>query len=341
MHENIVKNIKLVIQQYSCLKNELYDKTYKSLKPLLREGNEWKGLSPKLKNFIDNNVTSLKNNYISEDRSCSYMCRGESEKYKEVYVLLKYYPDKTFNLKRLQLTRTNELLQAVNPQYHSCLLLDSSILPSIDEQFKQAALLKTLHVGNLQELLEDTELKIPIVMLKYYFRMLARMLEYMHFAGFCHWGIYSNKVKLNKMMFPVFRNIKKIHNVNNYLPGGLKCSYQLPPLYTADKVEGQLTPANKKAIDLYMLGVLIYRALLGVPHPYERQDSIKGTQQYNFDQLIISFSKERLEVMGWTLEEIEGSKSLLEGLLQIDPAKQLKAKDVVAHKWLKRDPTLH
>jgi hypothetical protein len=57
-------------------------------------------------------------------------------------------------------------------------------------------LLKTLHVGNLEELLEETDLQIPIVLLKYYFRMLARMLEHIHFTGFCHWGIYNNKVKL-------------------------------------------------------------------------------------------------------------------------------------------------
>ena len=104
---------------------------------------------------------------------------------------------------------------------------------------------------------------------------------------------------------------------------------------------GQITSANKKAIDLYMLGVLIYRALLGVPYPYGRQDSNQGTEQYNFTQLAISFSKERLEVMGWTLEEVEGSKSLLEGLLEVDPAKQMKPKDVVAHSWLARDPDLY
>ena len=104
---------------------------------------------------------------------------------------------------------------------------------------------------------------------------------------------------------------------------------------------GQITSANKKAIDLYMLGVLIYRALLGVSYPYGRQESINGTEKYNFNHLIINFSQERLESMGWTLDEVEGSKSLLEGLLQVDPAKQMKAKDAIAHSWLARDPALH
>jgi hypothetical protein len=45
--------------------------------------------------------------------------------------------------------------------------------------------------------------------------------------------------------------------------------------------------------------------------------------------------------MGWTLEEVKGAKTLIEGLIHLDPAQQLTGKEVLAHPWLKYDPTLH
>lgn len=125
------------------------------------------------------------------------------------------------------------------------------------------------------------------------------------------------------------------------MPGGPRCHYKLPPLYNADMKLDPIAPANKKAIDLYMLGVLIYRALLGVPFPYASKDVITGSCHYSFKPLDIIFPRERLELMGWTLEEVQGAKALLEGLLHVDPAKQMKIEDVVAHNWLARDPALH
>ena len=342
VHLKIVDSIKRVIEQFRSMKLEHYDKTYRSLKAMQSNEKEWTSFSSQLKAFIYDQVVGIRHNYIKEDQSCAYLCQGDSERYNGNYVILKYYPGNTIDLKKAELDRRSELVKAVNAENISFLLLDDSISASIDDKSKQAAVLKTLHTGNLEELLEQTDLQIPIVLLKYYFRMLARMLEHTHFAGFCHWGIYNNKVKLTPKLLPVVRNVGKLHNVNSFLHGGPKCRYRLPPLYTADLREGHITSANKKAIDNYMLGVLIYRALLGVPYPYGRQDSsYYGTEQYNFTELAIDFSTERLEVMGWTLEEVEGSRTLLEGLLQVDPARQMKAKEVVAHSWLARDPALH
>lgn len=66
------------------------------------------------------------------------------------------------------------------------------------------------------------------------------------------------------------------------MPGGPRCRYQLPPLYTADMKVEQISPKIKKAIDLYMFGVLIYRALLGVSFPYASQGINKSTPFYSF-----------------------------------------------------------
>lgn len=115
------------------------------------------------------------------------------------------------------------------------------------------------------------------------------MLHEMHLAGFCHWNIYNSSVKLNYKLHPYVRNNDKLHQINSFLPGGLRCHYQLPPLYTADRKVDRISPDNKKAIDLYMLGVVIYRALLGVPYPYAKQTVDKGIQRYKFSSLDISF----------------------------------------------------
>ena len=58
-----------------------------------------------LREFLDDRVIDIKHDYINEDQSCSYLCRGYSDKYRGKYVILKYYPGNTIDLKRRQLLR--------------------------------------------------------------------------------------------------------------------------------------------------------------------------------------------------------------------------------------------
>jgi hypothetical protein len=298
-----------------------FDEIYGNLKPVSTANKDWNNLLNTLKRVVEVNVKDIRVHY-SNDRACSYISKPNNLFLDSTYVIFRQYLGSVIEKKIARIERACELRKKVDARMQCYLLFESNAL-LMDKNRQQAAFLRPLPVGDLEELLECTRIHVPIQLLKFYFRKLAQMLEKVHLAGFCHWGLYNNRVKLSEKMLPEVRFKDNLHQINSLLPGGLRCRYQLPPLYTADMKVEQITPANKKAIDLYMLGVVIYRALLGVPFPYARVNGSKGIQRYNFTPLAISFPSERLEVMGWTLEEVKGSKSLLEGLLHLDPARQM------------------
>ena len=95
------------------------------------------------------------------------------------------------------------------------------------------------------------------------------MLQLLHRKGYCHWGIDINKIELNDWLMPINSNLDKLHKIETTLKEGLRCHYKLPETEKGDALV-DLSCEEKKAVDSYMLGVILYRILTSERYPYEK-----------------------------------------------------------------------
>jgi len=155
-------------------------------------------------------------------------------------------------------------------------------------------------------------------------KSVASAIAYLHQSGVVHRDLkpenllYLNKsddspIKITDFGLAKFRGEEKeaMHTACG-TPG-----YVAPEVLKGEKYD--------KAVDLWSLGVILYILLCGFPPFYHQNTNMLYKQikkgEYDFPDPY------------WT-DISESAKSLVRGLLTVDPKKRMSAKDVLAHQWI-------
>jgi len=155
-------------------------------------------------------------------------------------------------------------------------------------------------------------------------KSIASAIQYLHSIGIVHRDlkpenlIYLNKQDDSPIKITDF-GLAKYRGNQNY------------DMHTACGTPGYVAPEvlkgehYTKAVDMWSLGVILYILLCGFP-PFYHQ---------NTNMLYKLIKKGAFEFPDpyWT-DISDSAKSLVRGLLTVDPSKRMEAKDVLAHPWI-------